>query len=111
MGLDNVWKHNGETASIEGEFYVCGGMLSGHGNSSFRGKVYDSIISEVTEHSLYEDQLSSDIVKEMSEKIQAANFNDIKEFSSYNIRPEEWESFQKMWKAHADAGHELVAWY
>ena len=35
MGLDNIWKKNKEeNGVIEGDFKLCGGVFSGHGNDS-----------------------------------------------------------------------------
>jgi hypothetical protein len=63
MGLDNLWKKNdNETASVEGNFQICGGMFSGHGNDSFRGKVYHRLVEDITGISLYGYTNESDII-------------------------------------------------
>ena len=38
-------------AGVDG---LCGGMFSGHGNGSFRGKVYNDFVEEITRESLYQ---------------------------------------------------------
>ena len=54
MGLDNIWmKNKDEHGVIEGEFKICGGVFSGHGNDSFRGKVYERFVEDVTGVSLF----------------------------------------------------------
>ena len=112
MGLDNYWKENQDTnGNIQGTFKVCGGICSGNGNDSFRGKVYNSIIQEITGISLYQETISSDQIKTMNELIQKCNFENAKNFADYNLEEEEWESFQKMWQAHSDANHYLISWW
>lgn len=112
MGLDNYWKKDETTDGfVEGEFNVCGGICSGHGNASFRGKVYNSIIEEITGMSLYQEKISSENVKVMNEIIQECTFEGAKSCASYNIDEKEWTNFQKMWKAHSDADHYLISWW
>lgn len=61
MGLDNfasqvpddlVLSEEDEKAFEEAGIELCGGIISG-GGSSFRGKVYDTLIEKVTNISLY----------------------------------------------------------
>jgi hypothetical protein len=112
MGLDNFWC-NGDTddaCEADKEFAVCGGMFSGNGGNSFRGKVYDSIIKELTEFSLY-DKLSVENVKAINEVLQKTSYSKAKKHSDYNLEEEEWTHFKDMWAYHAEAGHSLKAWY
>jgi len=75
MGLDNYWKQDKDTNGIvEGEFQVCGGICSGNGNDSFRGKVYNSIVEEITGISLYQDTISAEDVAMMNEIIQETTY-------------------------------------
>ncbi|MEQ1950947.1 hypothetical protein [Mesorhizobium sp. CN2-181] len=51
MGLDSYFQVNGEPITDDRlkEISLCGGMLSGNGcDGSFRGKVYDPFIGEIT---------------------------------------------------------------
>ena len=58
MGLDSMWcKNDTEAGKIEGEFKVWSGGFSDNGNTSFRGKVYYSIVEEIAGVSLYDDIL------------------------------------------------------
>lgn len=111
MGLDNYWKDGDKDGTVKGEFLVCGGICSGNGNESFRGKVYSGIIEAVTGTSLYEDEIPNSEVLRMNEAIQACTLAKAQEHSPYGIEQEEWDDFKKMWDAHAKAGHRLIAWY
>jgi hypothetical protein len=111
MGLDNLWKKNdNETASVEGEFQICGGMFSGHGNDSFRGKVYARIIEDITNENLYDDVIPNEKIKEMADALESTEF--IPEYIvRYDIEHNEFKDLVKMFRLHADAGHYLVAFY
>lgn len=112
MGLDNFW-YNGEglAEGIEDVQGVVGGMFSGHGGNSFRGKVYDQYIDELTEgkYSLYND-LASDEVKVIDAILQKTPFQKIKDFDE-DMTEERWTAFVKMWNIHAEKGHSLKAWF
>jgi hypothetical protein len=113
MGLDNYWmKNKEELGTIEGEFKVCGGMLSGHGNDSFRGKVYHRFVEDVTEVSLYGDRDTNEIpietVKKMADDLEATEWRD-SYIENYDIEEEEFRDLVKMFRLHADAGHYLVS--
>ena len=113
MGLDNYWmKNKEELGTIEGEFKVCGGMLSGHGNDSFRGKVYHRFVEDVTEVSLYGDRDTNEIpietVKQMADDLEATEWRD-SYIENYDIEEEEFRDLVKMFRLHADAGHYLVS--
>jgi len=67
MGLDNVISRSAdddvltpedERALNESGISLCGGVFS-DGDTSFRGKVYDRLVSEVTGVSLYQEPLES----------------------------------------------------
>jgi hypothetical protein len=115
MGLDNFWKKSKEEAGvIEGEFKVCGGMFSGSGNDSFRGKVYERFVEDVTGVSLYGDpetfETSNETVKQMADDLDATEWRD-SYIQNYDIEEHEFKDLVKMFRLHADAGHYLLAWY
>ena len=115
MGLDNYWmKNKEELGTIEGEFKICGGMLSGNGNDSFRGKVYHRFVEDVTEVSLYGDRDTNEIpletVKKMADDLEATEWRD-SYIENYDIEEQEFKDLVRMFRLHADAGHYLVAWY
>jgi hypothetical protein len=113
MGLDNYWKKNAEEyGEIEGEFKVCGGMMSGNGNDSFRGKVYHRLVEDITGISLYGDretnEISNETVKKMADDLEATEWRD-SYIENYDIVEEEFRDLVKMFRLHADAGHYLVS--
>ena len=115
MGLDNFWKKNkDEDGVIEGNFNICGGMFSGHGNDSFRGKVYHRFVEDVTEVSLYGDretnEISNETVKKMADDLEATEWRD-SYIQNYDIEEQEFKDLVRMFRLHADAGHYLLAWY
>lgn len=104
MGLDSFWVNDEhKPAFIEGEFRVCGGMLSDHGNSSFRGKVYDELIKSITGQSLYQKYISGETIKLMADALEA--------HLQFELCAEEYDELKKMFRAHANAGHGLVGWW
>ena len=110
MGLDSIWRKDGNTASVEGEFNLCGGIFSGFGNDSFRGKVYNRFVEDATGESLYQYEISNDTVKDMAWSLESHTWNP--EFESrYDITEEEFIGLKKMFRLHADAGHTLHGWW
>ena len=113
MGLDNYWmKAKEELGHIEGNFSICGGMMSGSGNDSFRGKVYHRFVEDVTEISLYGDretnEISNETVKKMADDLEATEWRD-SYIENYDIVEEEFKDLVRMFRLHADAGHFLVS--
>lgn len=112
MGLDNFWvDDSNEPGKVDGNYNICGGLCSGHGNNSFRGKVYNSIVEKVTGVSLYSDKINNDQVVTMDEKLRHVSHEVAQSFSNYEVSDKEWNDFQIMWHEHAKAGHHLVSWY
>jgi len=115
MGLDNYWKKSkDEAGTVEGNFQICGGMFSGSGNDSFRGKVYERFVEDVTGVSLYGDpetfETSNETVKQMADDLDATEWRD-SYIQNYDIEEHEFKDLVKMFRLHADAGHYLLAWY
>ena len=115
MGLDNIWKKSkDEDGVIEGEFKLCGGIFSGNGNNSFRGKVYARLVEDITGVSLYGDpetyEIPNETVKQMAVDLEETEWRD-SYIQNYDIEEEEFRDLGKMFKPHADAGHYLLAWY
>ena len=111
MGLDCIWmKSKDEKGFIEGEFKLCGGMFSGSGNNSFRGKVYHSFVEDITGVSLYGDRETNEIpietVKQMADDLEATVWQD-SYIQNYDIIEEEFRDLVRMFRLHADAGHYL----
>jgi hypothetical protein len=116
MGLDNIWmKNKDEQGVIEGEFKICGGVFSGHGNDSFRGKVYNRFVEDITGISLYgytpdTNEISNEVVRDMADGLEATEWRD-SYIENYDIEEQEFKDLVRMFRLHADAGHYLVAWY
>ena len=116
MGLDNIWmKSKDEQGFVEGEFKICGGVFSGHGNESFRGKVYNKFVEDVTGISLYgytpdTNEISNEVVRDMADGLEATEWRD-SYIENYDIEEQEFKDLVRMFRLHADAGHYLVAWY
>jgi hypothetical protein len=109
MGLDNYWmKNKEELGEVEGEFKICGGMLSGNGNDSFRGKVYFRLIEDVCNENLYDEMIPNETVKQMADDLEATEWRD-SYIENYDIEEEEFKDLVKMFRLHADAGHYLVS--
>jgi hypothetical protein len=115
MGLDNIWKKSkDENGFIEGEFKICGGVFSGSGNDSFRGKVYARIVEDITGVSLYGDpetfETPNETVKQMAIDLEETEWRD-SYIQNYDIEEQEFKDLVRMFRLHADAGHYLLAWY
>ena len=109
MGMDNYWmKNKEELGEVEGEFKICGGMLSGNGNDSFRGKVYFRFIEDVCNENLYDEMIPNETVKQMADDLEATEWRD-SQIENYDIEEEEFKDLVKMFRLHADAGHYLVS--
>ena len=109
MGLDNYWmKNKEELGEVEGEFKICGGMLSGNGNDSFRGKVYFRFIEDVCNENLYDEMIPNETVKQMADDLEATEWRD-SYIENYDIEEGEFKDLVKMFRLHADAGHYLVS--
>ena len=113
MGLDNYWmKSKEEKGHIEGDFKICGGMFSGSGNDSFRGKVYFRFVEDVTGISLYGDSETNEIpnetVKAMADDLELTEWQE-SYIENYDIVEYEFKDLVKMFRLHADAGHYLVS--
>jgi hypothetical protein len=112
---NNSMNSKDETGVIEGEFKICGGVFSGHGNESFRGKVYAQFVEDITGISLYgytneSNEISNEVIRDMAEGLEATEWRD-SYVENYDIEEQEFKDLVRMFKLHAEAGHYLVAWY
>jgi len=95
MGLDTyALPHIGGELSDEDveafektDIKLCGGLFSGSGGS-FRGKVYEDLIWDITGQSLYQKWIPPEEVSNMYEKLKACNLDDFpdKEWDIANLR-------------------------
>lgn len=109
MGLDNFWvlPEGKEEISFSPELHLCGGMFSGHGQGSFRGKVYDEIVSEITGVSLYTDEIDNQTIQEMADKLVKTKYDR----QLFDCTEEEFRDLRVMFSVYADAGASLKSWY
>jgi hypothetical protein len=110
MGLDSFWMNGEKEATIEGKFDVCGGLISGHGNSSFRGKVYNNVVEAVTGITLYQEEIDPETIEKMATQLSNQKWTPFFGFD-HDIGKEEWHDFVQMFKIHAEAGHKLCGWW
>ncbi len=114
MGLDSFWQIDEETPGrIEDSFCLRGdGQFTNRGVSAFRGEAYDDVIEQLIGMSLYEEKIENETILEMNKKIQECSFEKASGFvPDRDLKPEEWKDFQRMWDAHAKAGHYLAGWW
>ena len=137
MGLDSFWlepekNDKGEYDTMEVEtdepIQLCGGMMSGSGCGSFRGKVYDDIVDGVTGESLYQEMINNETVRAMADALEAADYDtyygldkpktgepldNIQDVfaGSNQISREEFADLQRMFRLYADAGANLHGWW
>ena len=115
MGLDCFWyeQNRTERASVDGDFSLCGGMLSGVGNDSFRGKVYNDLVELATGVSLYQEWIDNETISAMADALEAFDFSIYTEDATctWQIRPEEFQDLKTIFRLHADAGNVLHGWW
>lgn len=120
MGLDSYWVAPCECQEDQTcpkcsipEFTpplrLVGGILSGHGAGSFRGKVYADVIEEITGVSLYTEKIEPPVVKHMAAKLRAAAPPNSHEYSEF--RDGEWEDLVRMFEAYAARDYALAGWW
>lgn len=96
---------------------LVGGLFSGHGDGpSFRGRVYDGYVSEITGESLYQEYIPPEVVKEMASKLEAAvaqgrtTYRDF-EGDEQEISLEEARALAAWFRVCADNGFAVVGWW
>ena len=118
MGLDSFWKlpEDSKPPQFKEPLRLCGGMLSGSGEGSFRGKVYAGLIETITGESLYKEDISNDTVKKMADALDKTSYADAMKSREaneygYEIGRAEYGHLQEMFRAYADAGATLHGWW
>ena len=123
MGLDSYWVDPETRDVMELVFQLTlklvGGVLSEHGNGSFRGKVYNAFIEAVTGQSLDQDLIPNAVVREMATALENVLNADIEPIlvpgQSNDLKPErrthpsveELHDLKRMFRAYASAGAAL----
>lgn len=118
MGLDSFFKIKKYSTPEWKKLNVklCGGLFSGEGaDYSFRGKVYNDLVQQVTGISLYSFEISNSDLIEMSNKLQETKY-DIKWGAinkyPYDITKQEYADIKKIFKIAAETENcVLVGWW
>jgi hypothetical protein len=120
MGLDSYWKlpKRKRHPNFDPPLQLCGGMLSGHGCGSFRGKVYDKVVEGITGVSLYQEEIDADTVMHMSNELNGTPYHTVvsqdlerDEDYDFDISESEYGDLQRMFKGYADKGATLHGWW
>jgi hypothetical protein len=110
MGLDSFF-YKKELVKPEGfpDHNLCGGLLSGDGHS-FRGKVYDTFIQEVSGETLYEDEGDHEYLETIAEALENATITE-ETYKAYNITQEEIDDLKKVFRYAADNNLSYFSWW
>lgn len=103
-----------EHPEFDRDIQLVGGIVSGNGPYSFRGKVYDGFVEKYTGVSLYQQRIDNDTVVEMADALDDLEWLDITMYhGGYDgFRDEQqFEDFRTMFREYADAGAWLHGWW
>jgi hypothetical protein len=121
MGLDTfAARLKGETvflsdddkdAFAKANFKLCHGMLAA-GPWSFRGKVYNLLVAEITGKSLYQDYISPRDVADMATKLGLLDAKSIADLSDrHSLSVDEIRDLIKFFAICAERGLGLAGWW
>jgi hypothetical protein len=112
MGLDSIWKMPDEQDHpvFEPNMNLCGGLFSGFGQGSFRGKVYNEFIEYVSGISLYQEEMSNTDVRKVARSLATYDSRS-KDLVAFEITPAEIDELTRMFTKYGDAGATLVGWW
>jgi len=109
MGLDTYSSNN--KLNYVG-LNLCGGMLSATGQGSFRGKVYNDFIEDITGESLYQEEISETIVKEMANKlVKFAQLVTLSKIKRWDITIEEVQDLARWFQVTAEGNAKVYGWW
>jgi hypothetical protein len=123
MGLDNyasrspgdvVLTPEDEEAFAKAAVELCGGIMSGDGGTSFRGKVYLDVVDRVADVSLGQQWISPEQVREIWEAFERADEDAEAEASKddhYPVTVEEVEQLRAFFRICAERGLGLIGWW
>lgn len=102
-----------EAPEFDDNLGLVGGIVSGHGPHSFRGKVYSGFVQHVTGRSLYVERMDNDEVAEVADALDDLEWAELDESSrrAFHGKKDEFESFRTMFREMADAGAWLTGWW
>jgi hypothetical protein len=123
MGLDSFWElpSTAELAKFTPPLSLCGGMFSAHGEGSFRGGAYDSLVEAVTGESLYQGEISPEVVMRMAASLGSTEFEDLPKHlravslddtvDDSTVTRGEYEDLRRMFSVYAALGARLKGWW
>lgn len=121
MGLDTYASNSPDELSLSPEdtqafldanIYLAGGVFSGGNDGSFRGKIYKTLIQEITGFSLYKEWITPEMVKEMYLALQDCDPQTaIDESDTWNRTTGEILELRKFFKVCADRNLGLINWW
>jgi hypothetical protein len=103
-----------EAAFAEAGLELCGGILSGDGGSSFRGKVYADVVQRVADVSLYQEWIPPERVRAMWEAFERVDETVVATDSAddrYPTTEEEFEQLRAFLRICVEHGLGLVGWW
>ncbi|MEZ5124624.1 MAG: hypothetical protein R2826_00045 [Thermoleophilia bacterium] len=122
LGLDNfvsrtpddvVLTTEDELTLIASGIDLCGGLFS-DGTTSFRGKVYEMLVLEVTGESLTREWLPPETLAEMADKLDECDPETVGEDFDLGERwtpsPGEIRDLRRLFRICAERGLGLIAW-
>ena len=95
-------------AFVDADIQLCGGMFSGEGGS-FRGKVYATLILEITDESLYQQWIPPETVRQIYLKLMEFDVQ-----RNVEVDDEELVSLPdliKYFKVCSERGLGLIGWW
>lgn len=121
MGLDSFWELPGgiNEPNFDPPLRLCGGMLSGSGSGSFRGKVYDTLVEAVTGESLYQEVIDSTVVSKMSDSLEGRDYDSLPddlrcpkdETLGDEVTRAEYGDLRRMFSSYSKLGAILKGWW
>jgi hypothetical protein len=121
MGLDNFARRGPEEeepapddlAAFEAaDIQLCGGILSGDADS-FRGKVYDILVTTITGESLLQDWIPPDRVKRMYEALAGCDPEEVAEEhdARFGDTKVQIDNLRKFFKVCVERNLGLIGWW
>jgi hypothetical protein len=122
MGLDNYPARDpqgtllpeDEEAFRKAEIRLCGGLFS-DGTTSFRGKVYNDLVEQVTGVSLYREWIPPETVREMAAALSLRSPEELARILMGEGHTEEhvreMKDLQRFFQICAERGLGLIGWW
>ena len=103
-----------EQAFMVAEIQLCGGLQSGEGGSSFRGKVYLDVVDRVADATLMAEWIPPEEVREIAaafERCDAARVAEESKDDHYPATETEVVNLRRFFRVCAERGLGLVGWW